>query len=397
MFDPYSPTMYVLIIALMLGVVSLPVFRRADVPPSGKTDRLSALDGLRGFLAASVFLHHVAINYAYIRGGDWAVPPSHFYTLAGEGAVDLFFMITGFLFWSQLLKSRGQPGWIKLYVGRVFRIWPVYLAVVLPAMTLEMVHGGFHLAESGAEARQEFGRWLMAGMVPQFSFNNDTNFRHEMGMVWTLHFEWLFYLALLPLSLIARRATIHVPVVCGAMLAALAMSSVHVNGDHNPYILATIFLAGMAAGSLQACKLRPKAGPLALSTATACVLALALAFCESGYTLAAILFLGIAFYLLTSGSTLFGLLTWKPARRLGDISYGLYLGQGLVMYIVFESRRIRTFAVHGDLQFWTVAAGCAVLSVSFATLLHVFVENPGIAAGRRVANWVPARIVKQPA
>lgn len=36
------------------------------------------------------------------------------------------------------------------------------------------------------------------------------------------------------------------------------------------------------------------------------------------------------FHLLTSGATLFGLIELRAARRLGNISYGIYLLQGLV-------------------------------------------------------------------
>lgn len=35
--------------------------------------------------------------------------------------------------------------------------------------------------------------------------------------------------------------------------------------------------------------------------------------------------LGAAFYLGSSGPILFGILTSQPARRLGDISYSVYL------------------------------------------------------------------------
>jgi peptidoglycan/LPS O-acetylase OafA/YrhL len=38
----------------------------------------------------------------------------------------MFFMITGYLFYSQLLKQKGRPNWKKLYIGRIFRIIPLY-------------------------------------------------------------------------------------------------------------------------------------------------------------------------------------------------------------------------------------------------------------------------------
>ena len=40
-------------------------------------------------------------------------------------------MITGYLFWSQMLKAKGRPNFLKLYVGRLFRIVPLYLVLAL--------------------------------------------------------------------------------------------------------------------------------------------------------------------------------------------------------------------------------------------------------------------------
>jgi peptidoglycan/LPS O-acetylase OafA/YrhL len=47
----------------------------------------------------------------------------------------------------------------------------------------------------------------------------------------------------------------------------------------------------------------------------------------SAYTAAPIILLGGAFFLIANGASLFGLLNTKPAVRLGNVSYGLYLLQ----------------------------------------------------------------------
>ena len=55
-------------------------------------NRVSAIDGLRGYLGFAVFLHHGAIWFYYLRSGEWALPPSWLYTHLGQSGVALFFM-----------------------------------------------------------------------------------------------------------------------------------------------------------------------------------------------------------------------------------------------------------------------------------------------------------------
>ena len=104
--------------ALILAVVALfiidRVFGTAPVPER----RFSSLDGLRGYLALAVFLHHSAIWYFYLRSAAWALPPSRLYTHFGQSSVALFFMITSLLFWSKIMDGRDRPvDWLRLYPG----------------------------------------------------------------------------------------------------------------------------------------------------------------------------------------------------------------------------------------------------------------------------------------
>ncbi|WP_419760663.1 acyltransferase family protein [Acidisoma sp.] len=70
----------------------------ADTPPTTTRARVQTIDGLRGFLAIGVFIHHSVIYHQYLLTGRWDVPPSVFYTNIGKAGVTVFFMITGYLF-----------------------------------------------------------------------------------------------------------------------------------------------------------------------------------------------------------------------------------------------------------------------------------------------------------
>ena len=106
---------------------------------------------------------------------------------------------------------------------------------------------------------------------------------------------------------------------------------------------------------------------------------------SSAFATTPVILLGAVFYLITSGCTVFGLLTCRPACRLGDVSYGIYLLQGLALAVVFRPGPLRAAALASPVHHWLLMLFCAVLLVVAATTAHVLVERPGIALGRRVA------------
>ena len=88
--------------------------------------RLIPLDGLRGLLALTVFFSHAVNTYTYASTHVWDYSDSNFYTQAGMFPVTVFFFITGYLFWSKLMR---QPDFPKgdFYLNRLARLEPPYL------------------------------------------------------------------------------------------------------------------------------------------------------------------------------------------------------------------------------------------------------------------------------
>jgi peptidoglycan/LPS O-acetylase OafA/YrhL len=101
---------------------------------TGRGDRLLQLDGLRGLAALSVFLTHYALldpQWAYPHG--WLGIPRD-----GFAAVDLFFVLSGFVLARSLLGS--GEGYLPFIVRRVFRLYPAYWAALVISALLFWVH-----------------------------------------------------------------------------------------------------------------------------------------------------------------------------------------------------------------------------------------------------------------
>jgi peptidoglycan/LPS O-acetylase OafA/YrhL len=377
----YSVWLYFIEIAVLLAVAATPLFRAADSPPIPAETRVVNLDGLRGFLALSVFFHHAAVYHTLFATGTWTYPGTRFYFLLGGFGVAFFFMITGYLFYSQLLRSHGKLDWRKLYIGRLFRILPLYWFAVVLIVIGVLINTGFHLRVPLGQLASELLRWGAGGLFDTIPINGyPGTARIIVFVTWTLRFEWFFYASLIYLSLFVavRRVGLFFPPV---MLVILLIHEARV-ANATPLICVALFSVGMSAAALKTAKpqLRVK-GPFWSFVAVG-LLGFGLATAPTAYLPLPVLIFGTAFVLITLGSDLFGLLSARPSRRLGNISYGIYLLQGPVFAVVSSFSVIRALDMRSPLGHVAVTLLEALVLIAFATCTHVWIERPGIALGR---------------
>lgn len=392
-FYPLWPIPAVIVVAVL--VVSLP---RVSVllPDTLDVHRSNMLDGLRGFLAIGVFAHHFSMMSEYQRSGRWMLPASDSYTLLGQLSVALFFMITGFLFWGKLVDSRGVPDWSRIYIGRVFRIGPMYLFVIVVMMGVVFASTGPTSKVSGGTLLGSIATWLCLGLLPGHpDINGYLNTRLLVaGVTWTLHFEWMFYLALIPLSLFARSKrhfafTVLCYLIClvGAAFAPRAA-----------FTFGALFAAGMLTASFAR-----KYDPVCLQgfgASLLAILALVALFTRfhTGYGAPAIALATLFFIIVAGGNSLFGLLETSAARRLGSMSYSIYLLQGLAITATFLTPGVARYVLDNPVRYWLACLVTLVFLLLCSMATYVLVERRGIALGksveqmqfvRRVAQWLP--------
>lgn len=349
--------------------------------------RFAGIDGLRGYLAFGVFVHHSIITWIFLQTGAIDLPPSNFYSQLGQGSVALFFMITGFLFWDRLLTHGRQHDWLAFAVSRLFRLYPLYLPLMLAVFISVFCLQGWELKDSVTQLIGQTLAWLVFDRP-------DVNQYHQTGMLisnvtWTLGYEVFFYLALpLAAMLFIYRGGWMQTVLC--LIGIYALYQV-VGWEHS---LKKHFLAGFLGGIAAAYWIRrpqwvawslsPLAGIIAL-------LALAIAFTvfNRAFNLGALLLLSLFFVIVASGNTLFGALRPRSIRWLGEISYSTYLLHGFVLWILLQ--RLPP-ALHLDARqawvFLPLLAVCSCLLVIISSLTYQYIEKPGIDAGRKTLHWL---------
>ncbi|MBI0534233.1 acyltransferase [Roseomonas sp. KE2513] len=392
--DAYSIWPFFACMGLLFAFAASPALAMADTPPGQGSNRLAALDGLRAFAAFAVVFHHAIYYRTFLSDREWGGPAvPGFYTLLGHAGVAIFFMVTGYLFWSRLLRESGKPAWLPLYLGRIFRIVPLYLLAVGVMLGVVFLETGDGLNVPLAVLVTQVARWFAFDFLGSPDVNGYPNTSLLLaGVVWTLRYEWIFYLLLPLAALAARDRRMHLPAISLALAVCLAW--LVLNPTHwrkIEVVCPTLFLVGMACASLHRLDLRPRLPDGLASCAVLLLLAMTFAGFSSAYDVGPIILLGFAFYLIASGCTVFGLLTSRPARRLGDVSYSIYLLQGLVLAAVLRPAPMRDIALGSPLGYWALLLLCTLLLVAVSTVTYALVERPGIALGRRVVASLPKR------
>lgn len=295
--------------------------------------RFAAIDGLRGLLALGVFICHAAVWFRYGTTGIWRNNPSPLYMHLGESSVVLFFMITGFLFWGKVLDKRTSTvDWYALYRSRWFRIMPLYATALLFMLLIAFIKNGFELYVSLPTLLWQFFRWLLFTLIGMPSLNGFRETVPVLGVAWTLRYEWLFYLSL---PLLAGFFRINVPVKW-VLISTFSVICIMLLMFKLEFELLPSFLFGMLAAAI----VRQEAlreilshfwlgWVVPLSLILTCWL-----FPKTAYHPGAEAILFCGFVVMACGNSLGGLLTMRPIRLIGQISYSIYLLHSIFLYML---------------------------------------------------------------
>jgi len=370
--SPY-PSLVALLIALGTCIV---LMKLSDTPPT--TGRFATLDGLRGYLAFFVYLHHAAIWYFYLRTGEWRVPPSNLYTHFGQSSVAMFFMITGFLFWSKLIDGRLKPiDWLKLYVSRIMRIVPLYIFALTVLAVIVVNLSGFVMNDPPFKLLKNIIRWASFTLLGSPDLNGVMSTSLIIARVtWSLPYEWLFYFSL-PIFALLLRSNPPIPyIACGfaavAVFFLLQFDKIHL----------VSFGGGIAAAYIVRLDTFRFYANHIISTVLAIISIVAsILIFPSAYNLQALSLLTIAFITIACGNNLFGLLTNPVSRKLGEMGYSIYLLHGMLLFTTFKFivgfKRAASLTV---VEHWSIILCCVPILILCCSATFHYIEAPCMKA-----------------
>jgi peptidoglycan/LPS O-acetylase OafA/YrhL len=336
------------------------------------------LDGLRGIAILLVLFYHLC-HYGLAKTPAAQV----FVTLVvvGWSGVDLFFVLSGFLITSILLRQRESPSYFRtFYARRVIRIFPLYYAVlilflwILPAITSQAE--GFWMA--GAD-RQTFWYWAFLSNIHN-AFTG--NYQHYfLEITWSLAIEEQFYLVWpLLVYLTSRRQLIRIcwGIIVGALALRIAIAAYGRPNQIFLYTFTPCRLDELATGGLIAALAVDEAGIAKLARwsrlafwggAVACVPVLLLLrswMQVAIFTLLAALFGGLLVQAMIAPqrTLLPRLLESEVLRSFGKYSFALYLLHmlgGEIARAFFDPETYQGSFFVAQFLDWTAAIGCSYL------------------------------------
>jgi peptidoglycan/LPS O-acetylase OafA/YrhL len=378
-------------IALLVAIMTAYIITwRFGAPPA--QGRFASIDGLRGFLAFFVFLHHSSVWYFYLRSGNWDKPPSNLFTHFGQSSVALFFMITGFLFFSKIIDGRQKKiDWTRLFISRLMRLAPLYIFVVFLVFLIVGKLSNGVLNESLSNLATNVFRWLGLGILGAPNINGvDPTKIIVAGVTWSLRYEWFFYLSL-PLLAVLVGILPPFPYLIVGILSVAGLSIWHAEA---PHLLA--FLGGILASVLvKLDSFRKFSEKRTTSLVVLALIIITVSAYPSAHAVMPILLLSLAFALIAGGNSLFKVLTSPVSRTLGEMAYSIYMLHGVLLFIIFtfiiERSEAKAFL---PIMYWVLIISISPILILCCFCTFHFIERPAMQSTNKVTAWLRSRFTK---
>lgn len=330
------------------------------------------LDGLRGLLALGVLASHCDHAHEWLKTGQWT-SNCRLIVFFGQGAVLVFFMITGYLFWSKAIRAKGRVNPVTLWIGRLRRLGPLYLFSALLVLFGSL---SALLAASWPDRGQYLLRLSSLGLfnwIPLRGFDQTT---FNGGVQWSLWFEWRFYLGLPLIAWFAGGRRVFI--LCAFVMACVLATKSSFGTLGAGYW--TAFLPGMLAAYLfqkEGMRNVLTTPVAAISALIWCILVLGLTKCSGIRWNFVSLIPG--FFAIAAGNTFFGLLSHPATRLLGTISYSVYLLHCIILMFALKALRFVIDFNQLQLHYYTlILIGIGGLIVMFCSLTYRWLEHPAL-------------------
>lgn len=353
----------------------------SEAPCAPPLPQLFALTGLRGIAAWAVVFYHARLTLTGWMPAPLIAAGGQFYL-----AVDLFFMLSGFVMWlnyAPRLRGSGLSGAPHFWWRRFARIWPLHVAIMLALLLFALL-----LLATGRDAANfplaELP--LHLALVQNWGLTPDLSWNHP---AWSISAEAGAYLAFPFVVLAAKweRLSASALVLLAAMLVLALYLVFTLAGEASLGgqiarlgLLRCLaeFALGMVLALLWQAWHERRGTSLACALAGLALLAAGLALGVPQTLLVPPVFAALLLALALDRGPVARLLASRPLRWLGDASYATYL----VHFPLFIVAKL--ILVGDDLQLSAggFAAYLAVL-LALSGALYYWLEKPAQRALNR--------------
>jgi len=359
----------IVLLVLFISIFVVNKIIKIEVPDV----KYPAIDGVRGFLAFFVFLHHCSIWYVFLKTKEWKEPESNLFNHFGQTSVALFFMITAFLFLNKLINAKDKTINWNLYIkSRFLRLFPAYFFSICIVFATVIYLSNFEIKDSFlANFKNSIG-WIFFTIGGPNDINTIKNtYLIDAGVSWSLPYEWLFYLILPILALLFK---IHVStkniVLYSLFFIAIALIN-HVKLEQF-----FPFLGGIIA-ALICSKTKLKFHKIEYTLVLILLLFVLIYFFNSGKNIISLLISTLIFILIAGGNSIFGILTNTFSRLLGQQTYSLYLLHGIVLFLVFNfGIGYEKASKLSEINYWIIIFSCIFPILLISQISYKYIELP---------------------
>lgn len=333
------------------------------------------IDGLRYLLAAFVAFHHNSYTELFFKTGAWKINDNSI-AYMGTFGVAVFFMITGYLFGETNLQSN----WKTFFTKRFLRILPMCYVSSICCIALAAYIGNNTTQTNYSDILYWFDGGI-TGIRPALFGYQPTNLINA-GVTWSLYWEWAFYFSLPLLSfLFNKKYTVGLCITVIALL--INVLPIFKIPTYNISFL-IFFATGVLVRNLNLTIANKHVNFRNFVAITILVYCIFFSGKSSAYNFYSCFFIGVFFYLIISGSNLFGLLKSRGFLKLGDASYSIYLLHGIVWFTM--NKIIFHYNAQDNKYFYYAIQTLTWYLICYISLLsYKYIEAPFIAIGKMLS------------
>lgn len=329
------------------------------------------IDGIRGLAALFVVMNHAVFSFTNNGFNPPAVDTSKFliFAHAGDIGVQIFFCITGFLFFDKIIKTKNNIDWGGFFQSRIKRLVPMYLmaTTIVAILTLLWSQGEQLIVTTIRQLINIYGFGFFGSDIWVNGFRTYS----LNAVIWTLPYEWKFYCILPVICVLLKFKMLSYFGFALTLLYAL-------NDLYSGQVVWVYFISGSVAAFVNnnaKLSLHKKSLSLEIFSASFVILCLTYLLNSdfSGY--------GYERFIITS--TLFLLIVWlkplaltfRPLVYLGEASYSSYL-----LHLIINALVIKGLSYIFDLSrappylFWCVIIALIGISTLLTAYTFKYIE-----------------------